>query len=90
MQVHTMSVLNGFACGDYNCECTTCHKIFSGDKRAITCLECAGQEVFNAGMERAAEIAENDETDCINASDHYGCTQGSGIAESIRKEIERA
>ena len=48
------------------------------------------EQAFNAGMERAAEIAENDETDCINASDHYGCTQGSGIAESIRKEIERA
>jgi hypothetical protein len=49
-----MSALYGYACGDYNCECTTCHKIFSGDKRAITCLECAGQEAFNAGMERAA------------------------------------
>ena len=51
---------------------------------------CIAEQAFYAGMERAAEIAENDETDCINASDHYGCTQGSGIAESIRKEIERA
>ena len=40
------------------------------------------------GMERAAEIAENNETDCINASDHYGCSQGSYIAEAIRKEIK--
>ena len=44
-------------------------------------------DIFNAGMERAAEIAENNETDCINASDHYGCSQGSYIAEAIRKEI---
>ena len=47
--------LGGYAPGDYSCTCTCCGDEFSGDKRAVTCLQCAGKEQFNAGLERAAE-----------------------------------
>ena len=33
--------LYGYAYGDYRCTCTKCSEIFTGDKRAITCLPCA-------------------------------------------------
>lgn len=37
--------LNGYAPGNYACVCLTCRKGFAGDKRAITCLECAVKQV---------------------------------------------
>jgi hypothetical protein len=33
--------LNGYAPGNYACKCITCNTSFVGDKRALTCLECA-------------------------------------------------
>ena len=31
----------GFAPGNYSCHCCVCGKTFEGDKRAVTCRECA-------------------------------------------------
>ena len=33
--------LAGYAPGNYTCKCIDCEERFSGDKRAIRCLECA-------------------------------------------------
>lgn len=33
--------LLGYAPGDYSCRCSRCEKEFTGDKRAVQCLECA-------------------------------------------------
>src|SRR5690348_11152411 len=32
---------NGYAPGTYSCSCHRCQCQFDGDKRAVTCLECA-------------------------------------------------
>ena len=48
--------LNRYAPGSYTCMCTVCEKEFTGDKRSTTCLICAGNQRFNEGMERAADM----------------------------------
>ena len=73
--------LGRYAPGDYTCRCTGCSKEFTGDKRATTCLKCAGQEQFNAGMERAAEIIEQ-----FKGPVHHSVVKM--LTEEIRKEIE--
>jgi len=32
---------NCWAPGDYSCTCTSCGEEFTGDKRAVTCADCA-------------------------------------------------
>jgi hypothetical protein len=68
------NTLGGYAPGDYSCTCSFCGREFSGDKRAIDCLQCAGIAQFKAGMERAAVIA-------------WELGWGS-VATAIRKEIK--
>jgi hypothetical protein len=41
--------LGGYAPGNYLCQCVTCGTVFVGDKRAVTCLECAASQA-NASL----------------------------------------
>lgn len=34
-----------YAPGNYMCRCSACQKLFDGDKRALTCLDCAVLEI---------------------------------------------
>lgn len=36
-----------FATGSYQCKCIKCKQQFTGDKRAMQCLDCAIEEVDN-------------------------------------------
>ena len=47
--------LGGYAPGNYLCKCHACEKQFNGDKRAITCIECAVSGVKRQIAELRAE-----------------------------------
>ena len=46
--------------------------------------KAAYEEGYIAGLEAAAQIASNDDTDCEHSQDHCGCSAGYYIAECIR------
>lgn len=50
--------LSGYATGDYFCRCLHCGEGFIGDKRAVSCLPCAGSSVASSLASRDARIAE--------------------------------
>lgn len=54
--------LGGYAPGNYMCQCATCGKRFEGDKRAVTCLECAASQANDrlTGQHRRAAKAVTD------------------------------
>ena len=60
--------------------------LLGGGRNEYTTLEIA----YNAGMERAAEIAGHFAMAC-NSSDHgvYKCEAGHILADEIRKEIDK-
>lgn len=47
--------LAGYAPGNYTCKCIDCEERFSGDKRAIRCLECAAV-VANQRLQAAQPV----------------------------------
>lgn len=49
--------LGGYAPGNYACRCLDCGEQFVGDKRAITCLDCAVAAAKSQIAELRAELA---------------------------------
>jgi hypothetical protein len=81
--------LGRYAPGNYSCKCSACGKEFTGDKRATTCLQCAGKEQFNAGIEQAAKIvATTDWFPAVDDKDKYRAMDVTVIVDKIRKEIK--
>jgi hypothetical protein len=56
--------LNGFATGGYSKHCCECGKEFTGDKRAMLCLECAIKKA-----EESLNEIQNLKTEIRNISD---------------------
>jgi len=52
--------LGRYAPGNYTCRCTVCEKEFTGDKRATTCLQCAGRLEREAGIKEGIERNEEE------------------------------
>lgn len=73
--------LGGYAPGNYTCKCLDCKVEFTGDKRAIQCLECAVVQAKKAYI-----AVRND----AMAADNTICSQESRIealeAENARKD----
>lgn len=56
--------LNGYAPGDYYCICHKCDMQFSGDKRAVTCVNCAVDALIKA---KPVDTSERDRLKAVKA-----------------------
>lgn len=57
---------NGWARGDYECKCLGCDKSFIGDKRCLTCADCAYKQ----------KQASSDNSDLLSsAADYIGALE---------------
>jgi len=70
--------LLGYAPGSYACRCSICSRVFTGDKRASMCLECAAQRARELLSRRATPASGVSEAlrDCIQVltADTIGTT----------------
>ena len=55
---------DGWAPGTYISHCLTCENTFVGDKRAVTCADCAYGEALIAILANAVYINHGGETSC--------------------------
>lgn len=80
--------LSGYAPGHYHCTCCKCSATFEGDKRAITCLECAVIDVKKASAASARGAAD----EIVVRDAHIPAAPSSPAAtpEVKREEIARA
>ena len=56
MTILELLISNGYAPGSYFNVCHECKAEFIGDKRAITCLECASKRVGNVAEPNAYSL----------------------------------
>ena len=40
--------IGSYAPGNYMCRCHSCDRLFTGDKRALTCFDCAKEQAATA------------------------------------------
>lgn len=48
--VKELGLLHGFAYGNYLCKCDKCKQDYWGEKRSYTCLPCAVNAHYDAGV----------------------------------------
>lgn len=46
----------GWAPGNYSCKCSCCDKMFIGDKRAVSCSDCAYMGTYIAPKRQGGDI----------------------------------
>lgn len=82
--------LNGYAPGSYHCKCHHCGGLFEGDKRAVTCLECAVVLSKEASSDLRMVIAGKDKALRELAAEWHSplCSIGTAIGY-VSEEFQR-